>query len=185
MSPSRGSGNVNRHALGAGAMETVVTILARVYRCAPANPSPQILAVYIILACVYRCAPAHPIHQTLAGLTSGRTLVKLGSAWCACRLLPERPSPYECFPETPRAMARIGALPGCLGASRRAQGYGHALRRNQAPWQVRAAAFGAVADVLGACMATRHRLYEEQLWRTATAVWPSVIAAGLPAVRLA
>ena len=66
-----------------------------------------------------------------------------------------------------------------------AQGYRHAPRRNQAPWQVRAAAFGAVADALGACMATRHRLYEDQLWRTATAVWPSVIAAGLPAVRLA
>ena len=36
-SPSRGGGNVNRHALGAGAMEHVVTTLARVYRCAPGH----------------------------------------------------------------------------------------------------------------------------------------------------
>ncbi|KAK9834027.1 hypothetical protein WJX81_004391 [Elliptochloris bilobata] len=85
---SRGGGNVNRHALSAGAMECVIDILARVYR-------------------------------------------------------------------------------------------------NHAPWQVRAAGFGAVAAALGACMATRHRLYHEQLWRAAAAAWPAVVAAGLPAVHLA
>lgn len=56
-------------------------------------------------------------------------------------------------------------------------------RCSQAPWQVRAASFAAVADALGACMATRHRLFHERLWREAAGVWPAVVAAGLPAVR--
>lgn len=55
--------------------------------------------------------------------------------------------------------------------------------RSQAPWQARAASFAAVASALGACMATRYRLFHEALWREAAAVWPSVLAAGLPAVR--
>lgn len=53
----------------------------------------------------------------------------------------------------------------------------------QAPWQVRAASFASVADAFGACMATRYRLYPEDLWRRAAAVWPVVVAVGLPAVR--
>lgn len=57
-------------------------------------------------------------------------------------------------------------------------------RRDQAPWQARAATFAAVVSSLGECMAVRHCLPACNLWRMAAAAFNTVVAAGLPAVNM-
>ena len=60
-----------------------------------------------------------------------------------------------------------------------------AWRRDQAPWQARAATFAAAVTSLGECMGTRHSAAAGNLWRAAAVAFNAVVAAGLPAVNIA
>ena len=51
--------------------------------------------------------------------------------------------------------------------------------------QIRAAVFVQLVDMVGRCMATRHVVPRQNLWRTAAAAFNAVVVAGLPAVNMA
>lgn len=59
------------------------------------------------------------------------------------------------------------------------------LFRDQASAQVQSAIFAPLVEMLGRCMATRHVVPQDDLWRTAAAAFNSVVVAGLPAINIA
>lgn len=60
-----------------------------------------------------------------------------------------------------------------------------AVLKSFAGLQIRSAVFAPLVDVLGRCMATRHVLPQDDLWRTAAAAFNAVVVAGLPAINIA
>lgn len=51
-------------------------------------------------------------------------------------------------------------------------------------WQVRAAVFVPLVEMLGRCMATRHIVLQQNLWRTAATAFNAVLVAGMPAINM-